>query len=104
MFRHFIIPMVFISFFFLTRFTYFDKSIVNLSVCYLFCLLFYFSGANPQQNGINKDVERLEDDIRSLNNMLNLSDTISIPHQVNLYNVCTDGERKIVIPVVFITR
>eukprot|EP00111_Clytia_hemisphaerica_P007124 TCONS_00020705-protein len=37
--------------------------------------------SNPQQNGGSRELEKLEDDIRILNDILNMSDNISVPHQ-----------------------
>lgn len=37
-----------------------------------------------QQNFDNEDIERLDEDVRILNNMLTAADGLSIPHQVRV--------------------
>ena len=58
--------------------------ILKISFIHPFLLITFFLiiASNPQQNDVNREVERLEDDIKTLNKMLGLSDTISIAHQV----------------------
>ena len=62
-----------------------DEHGIILKISFIHSFLFTFFliiASNPQQNDVNREVERLEDDIKTLNKMLGLSDTISIAHQV----------------------